>query len=228
MKKNKLTMIANACNTDKGDDVLCGGGFRGHGFTNFYYDYFRNIKHPVILEIGVFKGESIRMFNEFYNGDCEIHCIDIDPACDVSNIGDNVHFHLVDCGNKEQLELFVENMEDVKFDIILDDASHVVYHQMLTYSYFRKMLNTDGIYVMEDLHTSFVECFPMTISEETTTLDFFVKFTPYFRFSDELNAELLNEIKSVTLFNNYNGSHPDRLDCVRNNRSLTAIIKLRN
>lgn len=225
---NRLTEIANRCNTDKGTDIVCDDGFKGHGFTEFYYEPFKKLKHPTILEIGVFRGESIKMFNDFYKGDCEIYCIDIDPSCDVSYMGDNIHFFTVDCGNKVELEIFAEAVGDVRFDIILDDASHIVYHQMLTYACLRKMLKPDGMYIMEDLHTSFVEWFPLTLKERTTTLDFFVKFTPYHRFSEALNMELLNEIQSVTLFNNYNGSRPDTHENLRNNRSLTAIIKLRN
>jgi hypothetical protein len=166
------------------------------------------------------------MYNEFFNGDCEIYCIDIDPNRDVSNLGDNVHFFVVDQGNEEQLKQFVSKIGNVKFDIILDDGSHQIYHQMLTYSIFRKLLKPDGMYIMEDLHTSFLESWGSSYgTERTTTLDFFVNFIPFEKFTNELNMELLNEIKTVELFSNDNNSYGSN---IRKNRSLTAIIKLKH
>ena len=224
---NRLTEIANKYNTDKGTNQNCDNGCGGHGFTEFYYNHFKDLKHPIILELGVYKGASIRMLNEFFNGECEIYCIDIDKNSDVSYLGNNVHFFLVDLGNKEKLCDFVSKIGDVKFDIIIDDASHLVYHQMLAYSVFRKLLKPNGIYVMEDLHCSFGEHWGFNKSEKTTTLDFFAEFIPYHRFSEELNFELLSEIKTVELFNNDNHSYPNTPQYLRKNRSLTAIIRLK-
>jgi hypothetical protein len=222
---NRLTEIANKYNTDKGTNSNCDNSGRGHGFTEFYYNYFKDLKHPIILEIGVWKGASIKMYNDFFNGDCEIYCIDIDPNRDVSNLGDNVHFFVADQGNEEQLKKFVSEIGDVKFDIILDDGSHQIYHQMLTYSVFRKLLKPNGIYIMEDLHTSFLESWGSSYgTERTTTLDFFVNFIPFEKFTDELNTELFREIKTVELFSNDDNLCTDNF---RRNRSLTAIIKLK-
>lgn len=222
---NRLTEIANKYNTDKGTNSNCDNNCKGHGFTEFYYNYFKDLKRPIILEIGVWKGASIKMYNEFFNGDCEIYCIDIDPNRDVSDIGDNVHFFVVDQGDINQLNAFKEKMGDIKFDIILDDGSHQIFHQMLTYAVFRKLLKPNGIYVMEDLHTSFLESWGRSYgNEKTTTLDFFVGFVPFEKFTDELNMELLNEIKTVELFSNDNNSYGNN---IRKNRSLTAIIKLK-
>ena len=220
---NRLTEIANQYNTDKGTNVVCDNGFKGHGFTEFYYDHIKHLNKPTILEIGVWKGASTKMFNEFFNYECEIYCIDIDPNRDASNLGDNVHFYVVDQGNEEQLKNFVKEIGDVKFDIILDDGSHQIYHQMLTYSILRKLLKKDGMYIMEDLHTSFSEFSSYNCGEETTTLDFFAEFVPYHRFSEELNHILFNEIKTVILFNNCNNSNTN----TRVDRSLTCIIKLK-
>ena len=213
MKKkiNRFTETANKYNTDKGTNNCCDNGCKGHGFTEFYYDYFKDLKHPIILEVGVFKGNSIRSINEFFNGDCEIYCADIDPRCDASNLGDNIHFFITDQGNKDKLNDFIKELGDIRFDIIIDDGSHQVYHQMLTYSILRKMLKPDGMYIMEDLHTNFGEWWPYNRNEKTTTLDFFVNFIPYYRFSDELNLELLSEIKTVTLFSNDNNTLPKQL-----------------
>lgn len=225
---NRLTEIANKYNTDKGTNVCCDNNCHGHGFTEFYYDKFKDLKDPVILEIGVWKGASIKMYNEFFNGDCEIYCIDIDKSCDVSKLGDNIHFYQVDQGNKTQLENFKSKIGDVKFDIILDDGSHLIEHQMISYMCLRKLLKPTGIYVMEDLHTSFGDCWSFNNNKPSTALDFFINFKPFYKFTKEENFELLNEIQSVELFNNYNGSCQDKYENLRRNRSLSAVIKLRD
>ena len=227
---NRLTEIANKYNTDKGTNSICANNGPGHGFTEFYYKFFKDIKKPTILELGVYEGASIKMFNEFYNGNCEIYCVDIDNKCDVSYIGDNIHFHILDLGNEKQLSNFLQMMNDnnVRFDIILDDASHIIYHQMIAYSFLRELLKKDGMYIIEDLHTCFGDIWPYNKNEKTTTLDFFVNFKPYHRFGKEMNEKLLSEIKTVELFSNDNNSGSTTLNGIRKNRSITAVIKLKD
>lgn len=62
---NRLTEIANRYNTDKGTNSNCDNNCKGHGFTEFYYNYFKDLKHPIILEIGVWKGASIKCITIF-------------------------------------------------------------------------------------------------------------------------------------------------------------------
>ena len=53
-------------------------------------------------------------------------------------------------------ESYKTNFKDLKFDIIIDDGSHMTKHQIDTFEHlFETMLVDGGLYVIEDLHTSF-------------------------------------------------------------------------
>ena len=71
-----LTLIANKNCTDKGTSYR-----EAHGFTEIYEDYIKKFigKHPRILEIGIENGGSLKMWNDYFLGDCEIYAIDILP-----------------------------------------------------------------------------------------------------------------------------------------------------
>ena len=148
---NKLTEIANKCLTDKGSVFdSC------HEFTEFYYDYFNQLKSRnekiYILEIGVYQGASLKMYNEFFEHNCEVYAIDIDFSINEYE-ADNVHLFKFDATQKDNLDKFFEEIGDIKFDFILDDGSHWPKHQYATLLYTYKHLKEDGKYILEDLHT---------------------------------------------------------------------------
>ena len=60
--------------------------------------------------------------------------------------------------NKKMIEKFLNKInffEDIKkFDIIIDDGSHILSDQLKAINYFFKYLNKDGYYVIEDYRFS--------------------------------------------------------------------------
>lgn len=101
-----------------------------------------------LLEIGVLAGGSIRMWREYYPK-AEIVCIDIqDPNIDLPGVTQ------LKMDSKDTLAL----QELGSFDIIIDDGSHMTLDQQLSfYLLYYSQLNKGGFYIIEDVHTSFVE-----------------------------------------------------------------------
>ena len=61
-------------------------------------------------------------------------------------------------GSQTDTELLDElNKEEGPFDIIIDDGSHVNEHQILTFEYLFPKLKPGGVYIVEDIHTSYWE-----------------------------------------------------------------------
>jgi len=144
---NRLTEIANECNTDKGLEFdEC------HGYTEYYEEWFSKFENPKILEIGTWHGASTNMFNEFYDYNCEIWTYDISYNQYWYAQQDNVHNFLGDQNNKTDWDNFFKEAPD-KFDIIIDDGSHKSEHQIHTLYWLYSHLNKNGIYIIEDLHT---------------------------------------------------------------------------
>lgn len=209
----ELTKIANECNTDKGflrDE--------GHGFTEFYNNIFDTFREKAIsenrklniLEIGIQYGPSLKMFNEFFNHNCEIYGCDIDIS--QNNYNDtNVHIYQLDANSKTSINNFLNNIDNIKFDIILEDASHIAEHQIHTLLYLYKNVKDDGIYILEDLHVS--------MNKRVNSPLYYLMFNDKLNFmSDEEHNELKKSIKDVTIYsrNNERSNYE--------HKSITSII----
>jgi beta-1,4-mannosyl-glycoprotein beta-1,4-N-acetylglucosaminyltransferase len=148
-----------------------------HNFLNFYEQKIEHLKNEQInlLEIGFLNGNSIKTWLDYFpNG--EIYCIDI---IDVDFTHERFHFTKISQEDKNLVELY----KDEFFDIIIDDGSHITSHQFKSLEYLWSKLKYSGIYIIEDLHTSFR-------SEYIDTI-----VTPYQFLTDDVNIESLSEIK---------------------------------
>lgn len=216
----QLTLIANKNVTDKGTS------FREcHGFTEIYEDYIKNFigKHPRILEIGIENGGSLKMWNDYFAGDCEIYAIDILPEKKEYET-ENTHIFIQDQGSREDWENFKAKVgggcKDF-FDIILDDGSHYPEHQMVTlYELCDCAKKENGIYILEDLHTNISKDthFLCDINYEDTPL-FSLVFKEHNKFlTNTENDFLFSKIKDVNVYSRHNYRNGIK------NRSITSII----
>lgn len=122
-----------------------------------HFKKYRKIASPEnkikILEIGVFYGGSIDMWNEYFGKDnCEIYAVDINPSCVGLQKG-NVKIYIGDQADK----LFLSTLTQIlpKFDIIIDDGGHRMDQQINTFEILFPHLSLGGTYLCEDTHTSY-------------------------------------------------------------------------
>ena len=128
-----------------------------HHYFDIYERYLSSFRsHPIrMLEIGVFRGGSLRMWNRYLHPDSIIVGIDIDKACaQHENSNQGIHVRI---GSQADLKfLAAVNEEFGPFDIILDDGSHKTHHQIFSFNaLFRNALRDGGCYIVEDCHTSY-------------------------------------------------------------------------
>jgi predicted O-methyltransferase YrrM len=140
----ELDKIAKEENTDKNSDY--------HGYAEKYDFYFQNIKNSPtqMLEIGVLNGSSLRMWDRYFSS-IQISGIDINPDCKRFE-KQNIKIYI---GDQSDTEFLSRNFSDSEFDIIVDDGSHIPSHQIASFEFLFKKLKPGGIYVVEDLHTSY-------------------------------------------------------------------------
>ena len=125
-----------------------------------YYEIYEELlekyrgKSPKILEIGVYYGDSLRMWKEYFGEGTVVVGIDILKACMESDDPDNgVHVRLVDQANHEGLKGVIE--EFGQFDIIIDDGCHFTQEQYMSFvCLFREGLVDNGLYIVEDMHSN--------------------------------------------------------------------------
>jgi hypothetical protein len=131
-------------NTDK---------IRQHGYHRFYGLFLNELrgKHVELLEIGLNHMGSVSLWKDYFNNGVSINGIDIDDK--TSDLPD-VFCHKVDQSNESDLSAFSQRMND-RFDVIIDDGSHVPLHQMLTLRILWPTLRAGGVYILEDIETSY-------------------------------------------------------------------------
>lgn len=140
---------------------------RFHNYLDFYEKVLpdRSFKGR-LLEIGVMDGCSQMMWREYYP---EAEIIGID-------IYDKEHLYNSDWGMPESVKLLKldgtdpKQMEPLgKFDIIIDDGSHMTKEQQKSFDIlYYKQLNENGIYIIEDLWTSMMREY---INSRLTTIE---------------------------------------------------------
>lgn len=122
---------------------------RIHNYLVYYWMHFRDIRLKVesVLEIGVQTDRSIRMWEEFFPN-AIIYGIDIDKKCKIFEgerrkilVGDQCDYKFL---------YKVVNHSEKAFDIIIDDGSHRVEHQLKTFDFLFPAMSEHGIYVIED------------------------------------------------------------------------------
>ena len=116
-----------------------------------YFSAFRN-KNVTFLEIGVFKGGSLQMFAEYLGPLATIIGIDVDENCK-SFESDFAHIRIGDQGDSHFLESVLDEFGPP--DLILDDGSHQMHHVRKSFDYLYPKLSKNGIYIVEDMHTSY-------------------------------------------------------------------------
>ena len=133
-----------------------------HEYTKTYNEHLKNFRKAKInlLEIGVgghedpnFGGHSLRMWKKFFpNGG--IFSIDIFDKKSLE---------------EKRIKIFQGSQDDEKFiqdvfknidngvDIVIDDGSHINMHVIRSFEIIFPLMNSGGIYIVEDTHTSYTK-----------------------------------------------------------------------
>lgn len=143
----RLTEIANKYGTDKGTEH-----YEKHGYTEIYEDYIDSDKKLTLLEIGVWKCESLRMWNE-YNPNINLHGIDINKnVFNYLKEGDKFTLHI---GSQSDEKFINETIKNIgKIDVVIDDGSHSTNDIIKSFTFIYPNLKKGSLYFIEDLHAS--------------------------------------------------------------------------
>ncbi|MFJ7744708.1 hypothetical protein [Peribacillus sp. NPDC097295] len=130
-----------------------------HKWMHYFDIYERHFERFIgkeinILEIGVSHGGSLQMWKDYFGDKATIYGIDVEPACK-SFEGDQIKIIIGDQGNRDFWKTIKPSLP--KFDIIIDDGGHHMSQQKVTFEEMYPELSPHGVYLIEDLHTSYWE-----------------------------------------------------------------------
>jgi len=105
-----------------------------------------------MLEIGVQGGGSLYMWRKYFPS-VHITGIDIDPECQQYANSKSVNIEIGDQANAN----FLQEVEKKHgpFDIIIDDGGHTMKQQLISFKTLFRLLKDGGVYIIEDIHTSY-------------------------------------------------------------------------
>src|SRR5574339_18444 len=137
-----------------------------HSYLPVYEKIFEQYRHTAlnVLEIGIFKGDSLRMWAEYftkaniYGIDCSLTPHDgmanLQPLMDeILHVNPyaplyNTHVHIFDAENVTEVS---RRFFGTKFDVIIEDAGHEINQQLNLFKIWQPYLVKDGLYIIEDI-----------------------------------------------------------------------------
>ena len=144
-------------------------------WTGYFDVYERHLakfvgKAPKILEIGVLGGGSIELWLKYFGEGTQVIGVDIDTRCLAYKYNGDAQVIMGDQSNPAFWDEFLDKNTD--FDIIIDDGSHIMEHQVLTLQKTFPHLKTGGVYICEDTHTSYWPKWNGEYDKKGTFLDY--------------------------------------------------------
>ena len=123
-----------------------------------YLDVYHRLLAPwrsqdiSFLEIGIWKGGSIKMWQDYFGAESRLTFLDIDPACKAFEVP-GLTVEIADQSDG----IFLQDVatKHGPFDIIIDDGGHKMHQQIASFNALWPRLSDGGLYVVEDTHTSY-------------------------------------------------------------------------
>lgn len=128
-----------------------------HKWHHYFEIYDRHLARfrgtdVYVLEFGVAQGGSMQMWKAYFGPRCRIYGVDKNPACKAAE--------------EERVEIFIGDQEDRQFlrtvadrvpriDVLIDDGGHRMKQQIHTFEELFPKVDANGVYICEDLHTSY-------------------------------------------------------------------------
>jgi len=189
-KDVNLEQLFSHYETDKAK-LIKKNNISGHGYSEFYEKYLSKLKNKKlnILEIGSYSGSSAAAFSKYFPNS-KIYCLDVNLRNFLYK-SKQIYPYGLDVTNLSSVKNFLKKIEFDKkiffFDIIIDDGSHILSHQLRSLDYFFKFVKKGGFYIVEDY--KFPEYFKHLKDVDDPTLRIII---------DEIRKKKISELKHIS------------------------------
>ena len=123
-------------------------------YFDVYHHHFQRFRNRActVLEFGVFHGGSLQMWRNYFGPQSRIVGIDINPRLrDLGETG--IEIVIGDQGDRRFLRELAARYGPT--DVLIDDGSHIMGHQIATLEELYAAVHPDGVILVEDTHTSY-------------------------------------------------------------------------
>lgn len=125
-----------------------------HNYTEVYSQYLDKYRNQPIkfLEIGIFEGRSVKLWEKYFPLG-QLYFIDITDR-HLKYRSERSKYYFLDQANRDELLEFISKVGG-DFDVIIDDGGHRMEQQIVSFKTLFPYVKSGGLYIIEDLHTSY-------------------------------------------------------------------------
>jgi methyltransferase family protein len=132
-------------------------GRRLHKWMHYFEVYDRHFarfreQSPVVVEFGVSQGGSLEMWKDYFGPGARLYGVDINPECKRFE-RDGVRIFIGDQSDRTFLRSIAKEIPYI--DILIEDGGHMMDQQIATFEELFPVVQPNGVYLCEDLHTSY-------------------------------------------------------------------------
>lgn len=149
-----------------------------HHYFEIYDRHFSKFrgKEVHIVEFGTFQGGSLQMWKDYFGEKCKITSIDINPHCKKLE-EDQIKVIIGDQDDRSFLKKLSDELP--KIDILIDDGGHTMQQQINTFEMLFDSIDENGVYLIEDLHTSYWTDWDGGYKKDDTFIEYSKNFIDY-------------------------------------------------
>jgi len=214
LKKRSLKYVVEAQKNNVVD--------KWEGYFSVYDNETEHLRSKPInlLEIGVQNGGSLEVWCKYFSKSKNVIGVDIDPNCSGISFNDKRIKVIVGDSNSTSLKEELRNV-CLYFDVIIDEGSHKSYDVIKTFTEVIQLMNSNGVYIIEDLCCSYWQNFQGGVEKQDSSINFFKKLVDVINIEHWRNGkdfdwlfkdvgvvnikretiEALNRIKSISFYN---------------------------
>ena len=199
--EKSLNELFNYFGTDKGTSVKNPYNNKseeifGHGFAQFYEKHFNNFKNEKInfFEIGTWEGASLASFSKYFNN---ANLYGLDRNFKFKYKSKRINFYYCDTTNKKDLKKISNKIAKKKFQVIIDDGSHLLNDIIHNLKFFLDFVDNKGYYVIEDYnHPEYYSHLNNSSGDELLIKDIIIKIKD----KEFFDSKILNKNDQTKLF----------------------------
>lgn len=172
-------------------------------FTHYFPIYEKHFqrfvnKSVVVWEIGVKDGGSLQMWKKYFGSSAQIVGLDINPKCKMHE-----EERISVCIGDQSDTVFIQEVID-KYgcpDVVIDDGSHLMQHVCTTFSFLYDKISSSGVYLVEDMHTSYWASHGGGLGHEDTFIELSKKLIDYMNArNNHLSDCFADTISSISFY----------------------------
>jgi len=149
-ESDDATNVPNSLRTFFNEHKSGPGIWKFDHYFDIYERHFSRFRGRAVnvLELGVYSGGSLQMWEKYFGSHCQILGVDIEPDCKAYE-SDCVKVFIGNQGDRTFWGRFREQVPNL--DIVIDDCSHQPEDQIVSFEELFPHLRSGGVYLCEDI-----------------------------------------------------------------------------